>query len=56
MCKLIIQDITNNSKKVIDQAAAVLILQQWLDGPFGGEVVTPESDASPTDASAKEGE
>ena len=43
-------------KKVIDQAAAVLILQQWLDGPFGGEVVTPESDASPTDASAKEGE
>ncbi len=41
-------------KKVIDQAAAVLILQQWLDGPFGGEVVTPESDASPTDASAKE--
>ena len=26
-------------KQVIDQVAAVLILQQWLDRPFGGEVV-----------------
>lgn len=26
-------------KKVIDQVAAVLILQQWLDRPFGGELV-----------------
>lgn len=28
-------------KKVVDQIAAVLILQQWLDRPFGGEIVTP---------------
>ena len=27
-------------KQVIDQVAAVLILQQWLDRPFGGEPVT----------------
>ena len=27
-------------KQVIDQVAAVLILQQWLDRPFGGEAVT----------------
>ena len=26
-------------KQVIDQVAAVLILQQWLDRPFGGELV-----------------
>ncbi len=28
-------------KKVVDQIAAILILQQWLDRPFGGETVTP---------------
>ena len=27
-------------KKVVDQIAAILILQQWLDRPFGGETVT----------------
>ena len=26
-------------KKVVDQIAAVLILQQWLDRPSGGEIV-----------------
>jgi len=29
-------------KQVIDQVAAVLILQQWLDRPFGGETVQPK--------------
>jgi len=28
-------------KKVVDQIAAVLILQQWLDRPLGGEIVIP---------------
>ena len=27
-------------KKVVDQIAAILILQQWLDRPMGGETVT----------------
>ncbi len=29
-----------NRKKVVDQVAAILILQQWLDRPAGGETVT----------------